>query len=414
MPLSEESRAKLREVLGPLVKECIESSMAPAIKEQIQKELADIREEHQSYTDKILSASDQEKLKSENDQGFGVTRIARCLALAGNDPDRAAHLAKEFYDDDLGDMVVKTLSSGSATEGGVFVPSVLADSFIDALRAKAVVRQAGPVSVDLSSGNLKVPRITTDPTAGWVGEGKSRTASNLRTGQLNFSAKTLQGKSSITQALLRRSGQNAETIVRNGLIRVLANAEDQAFLAGAGTEFTPKGMLNWAVSANKFNANATINLSNVQNDLRTAMSNLTDNNVDIDQAVWFMSWRTRNFLAFSLRDVDDRPLFRDELTGTPATLNGQRVWVTNNIPNNLGTGTNESRVYFAAMNEAWLAEEPGLRIRASTEASFVDETGATVSAFDQGLMVIIIERDLDFAMAHGEAVSVIQQVTWGA
>ena len=414
MPLSKEQRARLLEMLGPIIQEALQDGVTPIVQEEVGRVLAEAKDDAQSYADRILSGADQRKLQEQSDTGFGVARVARCIALANNDTDRAAALAKDFYDDDLGDIVQKVLSSGPADEGGVFVPSVLADSFIDALRARAVVRQAGPIEVDLSSGNLRVPRVATDPTAGWVGEGKRRKASNLKTGSLVFTGKTIQGKSALTQKLLRRSGQNAEQIVRNGLVRVLANEEDTTFFSGSGSEFKPKGMLNWAIAANKFNSNATINLTNVQDDLRTQMSKLTDNSVDIDMAQWFMSWRTRNFLAFSLRDTEDQPAFKGEMTADTPTLNGQRTWVTNNIPNNLGGGNDESRIYFTAMNEAWLAEESGLVVKASTEASFEDDTGTTISAFDHGLMVIIIERDLDFAMAHGEAVAVMEQVKYGS
>ncbi|NIU01092.1 MAG: phage major capsid protein [Nitrosopumilaceae archaeon] len=418
MPLTEEQKGRLREALGPMVKEALQEGVTPMVQAEVNKILAEAKDADRSYSSKIFSAREQERVRQiESDPtttGFGVARLARCIALANNDREKAIHYAKTLYQDSLGDAVVKVLQSGDDEAGGVFVPSELASTFIDALRAKAVVRQAGPVTIDLTSGNLRIPKVTTDPTAGWVGEGSARNASNMKTGDINFTAKTLQGKSSVTTELLRRSGQNAEQVIRNGLVRVMANEEDKGFLAGSGTEHSPKGMLNWAVAANKFNANATVNLTNVQTDLRTAMSNLTDNDVDIDMAVWFMSHRSRNHLAFQLRDTEDAPVFKGELTAPNPTLNGQRAFITNNIPNNLGVGNDESRVYFAAMDQAWLAEEQGLRVRASTEASFTDESGNLVSAFDKGLMVIIIERDVDFAMGHGEAVSVIEAVTWGS
>lgn len=417
MALTKEQRERLESMLTPVMKETMQGMVSGAVQEAVAAALKEHKEQTTDYLRSILSSRDIDKLKNESDDGFGVARIARCMAMAHNDTDRAVAIAKDLYNDDLGDIVQKTLSSGDAEGGGVFVPSVLADTFIDALRARAVVRQAGPVVVDIANGSLRVPRVTADPTAGWVGEAKNRSASNLKTGSLNFTAKTLQGKSSVTQKLLSRSAQNAEQIIRNGLVRVMANVEDQAFLAGAGTEFTPKGMLNWAAAANKFNATqagAAATLTEVQTDLNTAMSNLTDNDVDLDMARWFMSTRSRNYLAFVLRDTDDKPTFKDELTSGTPSLNGQQEFHSNNIPNNLGGGSNESKVYLAAMNYAWIAEEAGLRIRASSEASFEDDTGTTLSAFDYGLMVIILERDVDFAMAHPEAVSVIEAVKWGA
>ncbi|KKM25921.1 hypothetical protein LCGC14_1590110 [marine sediment metagenome] len=415
--LTDKQKADLRKLLGPLIQEALQDGLTPAIQEEIRRMSEDARAADLSYTQRILSNREIGLLGDQGDKGFSIARIGRCLALANNDHERAAAYAKEFYDDDLGDIVFKVLSSGDADQGGVFVPAVLSADFIDALRAKAVVRQAGPVIVDLTGGNLRIPRVATDPSAGWVGEGKDRDASNLRTGALNFAAKTLQGKSAVTMRLLRRSGQNAEQIVRDGLLRVIANAEDTAFLSGAGTENSPRGMLNWAVAANVFDATqagASATLAEVQDDSIKQLGLLADNNVDLDMAVYFMTSRTKNYMAFKLRDTEDTPVFKAELTAPTPAWNGQRAFFTNNIPNNLGSGTDESKIYLTAMNEAWLAEESGLVVRASTEASFKDEDGNTISAFDLGLMVIIIERDLDFAMAHDVAVSVMEAVKYGA
>ena len=44
-------------------------------------------------------------------------------------------------------------------DGGVFVPEAMADAFIGELRKRAFVRQANAVLVDLTAGNLRVPRL---------------------------------------------------------------------------------------------------------------------------------------------------------------------------------------------------------------------------------------------------------------
>lgn len=426
MPLTKEQRAKLFEELGPVINDAIKEGARPVIQEELKRITAESRDESESYTARILSNRDRETLRNlERDPkkaGVGVARIARCVALANNDVEHAARIAQASYDDDLGTAVHKVLSSGVADEGGVFVPEEMSDAFIDALRARAVVRGAGAamgwVEIDLTGGNLRVPRITTDPTAGYVGENAARNASDMATGDLNFVAKTLQGKTSVTQQLLRRSGQNAETIMRDNLVKVMANEEDSVLLNGLGTASAPRGMRGWVPAANSFNVNGTVNLSNVQADLRTAMGNLEDNDVLLDNAAWFMRPRERTFLAHELRDQDDKPVFKGELTADTPMLNGLRAFFTNNIPANLdasGNGSDdESRIYLTAMDHAWFAEEGGLRIRATNEASFTDSTGTLISAFDRGLMAIIIEREHDFAMSHGEAVSMMEAVDWGA
>lgn len=414
--LTAEQKAQLRASVSELVTEALKSGITPLIQEEIKKATEVARADEAEYMAKILRNSrERDVVNKEGVGGIAIARIAACVALAKNDTEKAISIAKSRYTDDLGDVVIRTMQSGSESDGGVFVPSNLANEFIDALRAIAAVRNAGPRSIDLTGGNLTVPRIVTDATAGWVGEGKGRNASSPTTGDLVFSSKTIQAKSPMTQALLRRAGQNAEQIMRDNMLQAMANAEDIALLEGEGTQYTPKGMLNWAATTfDATQAGASATLDELGNDLRIAISNLTDANVPLTNARWFESMRSRNYQAFSIRTTTGDYVFRGELTAAAPTLLGQRVHFTNNIPNNLGAGSNESRVYLANMNGAWLAEEGGLRIRASNEASFTDKDGNMVSAFDLGLMVVIIERDEDFAMAHDEDVTVIEAVKWGA
>jgi HK97 family phage major capsid protein len=416
MPLNQQQKDEIAALVGPIVKEAITTGVTPIIQEELRKATAPAREDDEAYSAKIArSAREREVLEAPQARGIGVARIAMCMGLARNDQEKAVSLAKSRYKDDLGAIVVRTLQSNLGDEGGVFVPSILASEFIDALRAEAAVRRAGPRMLDLTGGNLTIPRVVADATAGWVGENTARNASNLTTGDLVFNAKRLQAKSPMSQDLARRSSLNAEQIMRDNMVSAMANTEDQALLAGTGSAYQPRGMLNWAaLSVTATQAGASATLDEVMGDLREAIDNLTNNNVPLTRAVWFESFRSRNYKAFQLKNADDKPPFKEELLAAVPQLNGQPAFFTNNIPNNLGAGSNRSRVYLANMNGAWLAEEAGMRIRASNEASFTDSSGTMVSAFDRGLTVVIIERDIDFAMAHDEDVTVIEEVRWGA
>lgn len=427
MPLSKEQRAKLLQELTPVVNDAIKEGARPIIQDELKRVTAEARDDAQSYSHKILSTQDQDRVReTESDprkRGFGLARIAYCMARFNNDVEQAAHFAEQQDDADIiWKAVAKTLTSGDATAGGVLVPEELSSSFIEALTPRTAVRRAGEelgwVSLDMPSGNLRVGRETGRPTAGYKDENAASNASDMTTGDLNFVAKILEAKSSISNQLLRWSAQNAERVVRDGMVREMAITEDDAFLNGLGTANAPRGFRGWVQAANQFNVNATTNLTNVQTDLRSAMSNLEDNNVSTDFAAWFMRHRTRTFLAHQLRDQEDKPTFKGELTANPPMLNGHRAYFTNNIPANLdasGDGTNdESRIYFVAMDEVWLAESANIRVRASSEASFTDSTGTLISAFDRDSMVIAITREHDFAVAHPEAVSMMEAVDWGA
>jgi HK97 family phage major capsid protein len=416
MPLNQQQKDEIAALVGPIVKEAIATGVTPIIQEELKKATAPAADDDAAYSARIArNQRDKDLLEEPQARGIAVARIAMCMGLARNDQAKAVSLAKSRYTDDLGAIVVRTLQSNIGDEGGVFVPSILASEFIDALRAEAAVRRANPRILDLTGGNLTIPRVVADATAGWVGEARGRNASNMTTGDLVFNAKRLQAKSPMSQDLARRSSLNAEQIMRDNMVSAMANTEDQALLAGTGSAYQPRGMLNWAaLSVTATQAGASATLDEVMGDLREAIDNLTNNNVPLTRAVWFESFRSRNYKAFQLKNADDKPPFKEELLAAIPQLNGQQAYFTNNIPNNLGAGSNRSRVYLANMNGAWLAEEAGMRIRASNEASFTDATGTLVSAFDLGLTIVIIERDIDFAMAHDEDVTVIEEVRWGA
>ncbi len=120
--------------------------------------------------------------------------------------------------------------------------------------------------------------------------------------------------------------------------------------------------------------------------------------------------RSKNHLI-NLRDANGNLIFPEIRTASP-TLYGWPVFVTTNIPVNLGAGT-ETEVYFVDMMDAIIAESSGLEIVVDSSAAYL-EAGSLVSAFtrDETLMRAISRHD--FAMRHDVSVAVKNVLTWGA
>ena len=89
------------------------------------------------------------------------------------------------------------------------------------------------------------------------------------------------------------------------------------------------------------------------------------------------------------------------------------MFTTTNIPNNLGSGGNETEVYLSDMSDSIIAEATGLEIAVDSSASYI-ENGAAVSAFARDETLIRAISRHDFGVRHAESVAVKTGVLWGA
>jgi HK97 family phage major capsid protein len=309
----------------------------------------------------------------------------------------------------LGDeLTARTLAAGVAASGGYMVPEELAGEVIELLRPRTVFRSAGPRILSMPSGNISIARQNAGATVGYIGENAAPPVGDPNFGQVRLTAKKLAARVAISNDLLRFSSPSADAIVRDDLVRQMAIGEDQAFIRGAGTAFSPKGMRYWAPTGNLFPMTGSPNASTVIADLTKLVVGLQSNKVAMTKPTWFWSQRTLNYLM-DIRDSVGGFLFRDELMR--GTFRGYPFKWTQSIPENLGGGT-ESEVYLIDMDEALIAEVPGLILDASQEATYTPDGSTLVSAFDNDQTVIRCIMQHDFAMRHDVAVAVLTGVTW--
>lgn len=340
--------------------------------------------------------------------GDFVARAARALAATKGDFRRAAKFAEESL---LDAGVAKALAADNASGGGFAIPENYSAEFIELYYPQSVVRASGARTVPLANGNMTVPKVTGGATAGYIGENSLIPASQPSAGQVKLTGRKLGILVPISNDLIRKSSPSADTMVRADMEQAASAAENQNFLRGLGTGAGPKGLRYQANAANILAVNATTNLVNVTADLSRLMLALMNNNVPTATAGWLTSPRVKLFLA-DIRDGNGNKAFpeidRNELRGYP-------IKTTTDIPINLAvTDTNESELYFVNFADVVIGDSLGLTLEVSSEASYVDSTGATVSAFqsDQTLIKMILEHDI--ALRHNLAVAVLKDVDWGS
>lgn len=403
-----------------LSKEELQTMIADAAKNAAEDAVAPLRDQRTNWMDSVRSGSRRtrygiKEIEGEKNRGLGAARICRALAAAKGDPERAAQFAMRAQDDawgdDLGDAVIKSLQAGDLSAGGFLVEPEFADGIIAFLYNKAKVRSAGPTILPMNNGSLTLPKHTGSATATYVGESEEIPTSEPTGGQIILTAKKLTALVPISNDLLRfDSGDAADRWVRNDLGRRIAVREDAAFIRDDGTENKPKGMRYWALAAN-VTASAGATAANVENDVEDLINGLELNNVGLDNVAIFMNPRSKNHLL-NLRDANGNLIF-PEIRGATPRIFDYPVFSTNNIPRNLGGGSNESEIYFVNMDDVIIAESSGLMLEVDSSASYNDG-GGLVSAFQRDETLVRAITHHDFAVTHEESIAIKTGVTWGA
>lgn len=384
--------------LGPLIKDVVEERMKNLTPVQPTFNLAQM----------LQAAAAKDNPTKGDDRGLMFGRLIRCLAANKGDVDKAQVWATKEWGAD--DDVHKALSAGSATAGGFIVPPAYSEQIIELLSPKAIVRSFGPLPMPLESGTAQVPKLTAGTSAEYVGENADIGETDIELGMIALVAKKLATLVPVSNDLLRWSRPQADTIVRNDLVRAMRIKEDITFIRSDGTAFTPKGIKYWMASANQLTCNATVNLANVTTDLGRLLLQLVNADVGMDSPGWMMAPRTWNYLM-TLRDANGNFAFREEMKG--GTLWGFPYKMTTQIPINLSvTGSNESELYLVDFADVVLGEALTLTIDVSTEASYVS-SGTLVSAFSRDQTVIRVIAEHDLVMRHDASAAMLTDVDWG-
>lgn len=124
---------------------------------------------------------------------------------------------------------IRSLSESSNTGGGLMVSEELSAQLIDLARARSVMFAAGVSTIAMNSSDMRLVRVTTDPTVYEPGEGSAITPSDAAFDSIQLTARKLAVLTSATNELLADAANAGEAIVQN-LASVMARALDDMIL----------------------------------------------------------------------------------------------------------------------------------------------------------------------------------------
>jgi HK97 family phage major capsid protein len=289
------------------------------------------------------------------------------------------------------DMAVSTDSSG-----GYLVPPQAIPELIEMLRAEAVIFQMGATLLDNLTGSpVELPRQTGGATAYWVGENTALTSSDAALGQLKLTPKSVGALVKLSNRLLRLSNPSAEQMVQADLARVVSLAIDLAALRGTGATGDPIGIANTSgINTKAFGTNTPSFDFFFDMEYELAVDNALRGKLGFVFHPCVKRSLSKLKVAQFSGDTGGEYIIRPMDANALTNYIGYPFAMTTQIPINLGTGTNETEIYFGNWQELIVGQWAGIEILPSKEAG---------DAYAKNQTWIRVITDVDIGLRHPES-----------
>jgi HK97 family phage major capsid protein/HK97 family phage prohead protease len=293
----------------------------------------------------------------------------------------------------------------------------MAGEFIEFLRPQTVIgRIEGFRRVPFK---IKVPRQTAGAVVNWVGEAKPKPLSSLALDSITLDFFKIAGIIPLSEELVRFSSPSAEALVRADLAAAISQFMDSEFLDPAKAEVagvSPASITNGvaAIPASGTNYAAFVT------DVKTLFNTYLAGNVPISGGAWIM--KQGRALSLSLMQ---NPLGASQFPGLGlggGTLLGFPVITSEAVPSTGGSPGGGDLIIFLIPQEVMLADEGGVTIDLSREASLQMDTApdnpatattVMISLWQHNLVGIKAERFINWKKRRASAVQYISGAKYG-
>ena len=282
------------------------------------------------------------------------------------------------------------LQEGTDSEGGYLVPDEYERTLVQALEEENVFRRLAKV-IQTSSGDRKIPIVTSHGSAAWLDEEDALTESDEVFDQTSLSAYKLGTFLKVSDELLNDSVFDLPSYISTEFARRIGAKEEEAFFTGDGTG-KPLGVLAatggaeigvTAASATAFTADEVF-------DLFYSLKAPYRRN-----AVFLMNDSSVKALR-KLKDGNGQYLWQPSLTaGTPDMLLGRPVYTSAFMP---AMAASAKSILFGDLSYYWVADRQGRSFRR------LGELYATT-----GQVGFLASQRVDGKLILPEAVKVLQQ-----
>jgi HK97 family phage major capsid protein len=255
--------------------------------------------------------------------------------------------------------VRNALQIGELSEGGYTVPDEFEHTLVEALQEENIMRGLVHV-ITTSSGDRKIPLVTSKGSAQWVEEEATIPESDDAFGQITLGAHKVGSMIRISEELLHDSAFDLAAYITGEFARRVGAAEEAAILSGDGSH-KPTGLLHDTLGAETGVTAAAVaaitadELLDLQHSLRAGYRR---------RAAFIMNDATVKLIR-KLKDGNGSFMWQPGLLyGQPDTLLNQRVLTSNYMP--LPAAGNKAILY-GDYNYYWLADREGRSLQRLNE-----------------------------------------------
>ncbi len=289
------------------------------------------------------------------------------------------------------DLISVGLTGGGQTDTAknIVDNELLDQMFIESLREESPVLGLGVTMLSGLTGDVTIPKELVNPEFYWVDEDEEPTEGTYGLGNIELNFKTLAGRVPFTRQALKQSTPNLEFLLTRSLRRGVAIAAEQALINGAGTATVPEGILNasgiGSVSAATLTKSALLELEEA----------VAAANGDPSSAMLLTNYRGKRRLL-ETEASSGSGIFLGSREGQDIMTDIGRVVCTNNVPANLGAGTDRSAIIYGNFRSLLVAMWGGLEI--SRDTSTKAATGG---------VVLRVFQDMDAKVSRAEEFAAI-------
>lgn len=351
------------------------------------------------------SASREHKIEVKGPdlpKGTAWTRYVMALAMSKGNVMQAAEIAKQWQDStpEVALVLKSAVTAGTTTDatwaGNLVQYQNMASEFVELLRPQTII---GRLNLRRVPFNIAMPAQTAGGTYRWVGQGAAKPVGALATELIQLRFTKAAGIIVLSEELVRFSNPSAEAIVRNDMTAGMAQYLDEQFTdpsVTAVTDVNPASITQGAPNS----AAAGTSYANFLADVKEAFASMTSADIpptgvailmQSNQAVALGMMRN----SLGLREAPD-------ISATGGTIEGLTVVVSDSVPS--------GHVIYVKQSEIWLADDGGVAIDVSNQASVqMDDTPSAgaqqlVSFWQNNLVGLRAERFIHWKRRRTNAV----------
>jgi len=313
------------------------------------------------------------------------------------DKEAVLNMAKKIYPEEkaLHGIMQKEMTAGVPSAGGFTIPQILIPDVIEYLYARGILPNLGVQKVPMVNGNFSMPRVDSTSAAYWVGETQQITDSDMGLGQVNLKSRKLAAATLVSNSLLRQNAGGLDALIARDLQRNAQIKLDAAFLYGAGTEYTPRGLKNVSGIQSTGSSLTALGLTTPID----MVALLEQANVPMDNVKWILSPLGKSWLAG--KAFSSGPFAWAEEMARAKTLNGYEFLSSATVEKDSSSAYSDFWLIDAAQILWGVAYD--LELEMSREASFYSG-GTTKNAFQEDLTIVRVIGEHDFGVRQPKAV----------